>query len=136
MIFRFKKVIYYWLPAVLWMGFIFLFSSFHKLQASEIAWKDFIIRKTAHFLEYAILCFLFFRAFRKTTSFSQVKILFFSFILTFFYAITDEYHQTWVAGRSGRVIDVGIDSLGAVFGLLFSGKIISLLPEKIKKVIL
>jgi VanZ family protein len=38
--------------------------------------------------------------------------------LCILYAITDEYHQSFVPGRSPRGMDVGIDALGAVLGLL------------------
>jgi len=35
------------------------------------------------------------------------------------FAITDEYHQTLVQGRTGQILDVCIDSLGAILGLAF-----------------
>ena len=35
------------------------------------------------------------------------------------FAITDEYHQTLVAGRTGQLLDVLIDSAGAMVGILF-----------------
>ena len=35
------------------------------------------------------------------------------------YAITDEIHQLFVPGRSGRVTDVLIDSIGCLLGVLF-----------------
>jgi VanZ family protein len=44
--------------------------------------------------------------------------LFYSLLLAIFYAVTDEYHQTLVSGRSGKILDVGIDSLGAISGLI------------------
>jgi VanZ family protein len=36
-----------------------------------------------------------------------------AFTLSLVYAGTDEYHQTFVAGRTGSPIDVAIDGLGA-----------------------
>ncbi len=131
-----KRITLFWLPPVLWMGLIYFLSSFHKLQASPISWQDFIIRKAAHFTEYAILCFLFYRAFRKSTKFTVKEILSMALVLTIVYALTDEYHQTFVAGRTGKPFDIGVDSLGAVFGLVFSWKLIYLLPQKIRKVFL
>ena len=41
-----------------------------------------------------------------------------TFVICVLYAITDEYHQTFVAGRSGELRDVVIDSLGALLGIL------------------
>ena len=133
---RLKNFFCSWFPLLVWMILIFFLSSFHKLQASEIGWQDFVTRKTAHFLEYAILCFLFYRGFRRTTGFSLHRSLFFAFILTFLYALTDEYHQTWVSGRTGRFFDIGVDSLGAGFGAFFSWKLINLIPEEIRKILL
>lgn len=131
---KFFKLAVYWLPPLLWMGLIFWLSSFHKLQASPVSWQDFIIRKTAHFLEYAILFSLYFRAFKKTTQFSIKKIIIFSLFLTILYSISDEYHQTKVNGRTGRIFDVLVDSLGGLFGLYFSVSLIKKLPPLIKKV--
>jgi VanZ family protein len=37
----------------------------------------------------------------------------------FGFAITDEYHQTFVSGRTGRPLDVIIDSAGALIGMMF-----------------
>lgn len=130
-----KKVLFYWLPPLFWMGLIFFLSSFHKLQASPVGWQDFIIRKTAHFLEYAILCVLYYRGLKNTANISTKKTLLLALILTIFYALTDEYHQTFVNGRTGRSFDIGVDSLGAFFGLIFSVKLINYLPKKIQKII-
>ena len=35
------------------------------------------------------------------------------------FAMTDEFHQTFVAGRTGQMMDVIIDSLGAIVGMFF-----------------
>jgi len=131
-----KKAVFFWLPPVLWMGLMFFLSSFHKIQVTDVGWANFVTRKLAHLIEYAVLCFLFFRGFKNTTGLSLIKILLLAFFLTIIYSLTDEYHQTFISGRTGRSLDIFIDSLGAVFGLIFSRKIINLLPERIKKVIL
>lgn len=41
-----------------------------------------------------------------------------AWIFTILYAITDEYHQSFVPGRNSRLFDIGIDSLGSLIGLL------------------
>ena len=132
---RVKKFLVFWLPPLLWMALIFFLSSFHKLQAFPIGWQDFITRKLAHFLEYAILYILFYRAFKNSTKLSFKKCLILAFFVTITYAISDECHQTKVVGRTGRFFDVSIDSCGAFFGMIFSGKIVNLLPEKFQKII-
>ena len=40
-------------------------------------------------------------------------------LLCIFFAIGDEYHQTFVDGRTGQTIDIVIDTIGSVLGLLF-----------------
>lgn len=117
----FKKVFCFWSPAVVWMALIYFLSSFHKLQASPVNWQDFVVRKAAHFLEYAILSILYYRGLKNTTKLSFKKILIFSFALTVFYALTDELHQTKVYGRTGRPFDIGVDTFGAFLGLILTG---------------
>ena len=40
-----------------------------------------------------------------------------SWIIVCIYAITDEIHQLFIPGRAGRIVDVYIDSLGALIGM-------------------
>lgn len=40
-------------------------------------------------------------------------------VLCIGFAILDEYHQTFVAGRTGQILDVCIDTVGAICGILF-----------------
>lgn len=77
---------------------------------------DFIVRKSAHFLEFAGLGFLFSLA--LYTQFSQTK----TFKAVFFsslYAITDEFHQLFVDGRACRIADWAVDTAGAAAGAVF-----------------
>ena len=84
----------------------------------------FIVRKAAHFTEYAILGLLFFLVYRayfvklSDVKFSDAKLLLFALCSSFLYACTDELHQLFVSGRSGQFTDVLIDTLGALFGCL------------------
>mgnify|MGYP001589930171 CR=1 FL=1 len=110
----------YWFPAVLWMFIIWGFSAQPSLRISDTNWADFIVRKTAHFIEYFILFHLYIYALQKTTHISKSKILLFSLIFAIIYAITDEFHQLSVYGREGRVRDVVIDSFGALSGWLLA----------------
>lgn len=111
----------YWLPSFIWMCLIFLMSSRTTVQASTVDWFDFVIKKTAHFIEYFILNTLFLYSMKKTTSFSKPRLVFTALFLTILYAASDEFHQTFVSGRTGKPRDVFIDSFGAsVSALLFS----------------
>lgn len=129
-----KKIFFFWFPVILWMGLIYFLSSFHKLQASTVDWQDFVFRKTAHFLEYAVLFVLLNRGFNHTVKMTDKRRLLWSLILTVGYAISDEFHQTMVSGRTGRPFDIWVDSLGAIAGLFFVLKLVKYLPEKFRKV--
>jgi VanZ family protein len=96
-----------WLPVLVWAGVIFAFSSIPSLNSGLGNW-DYVLRKGAHLTEYAILAGLLVRA---TGSFAW------AFALAVAYAATDEFHQTFVRGRHGSPIDVGIDAVGALIGV-------------------
>ncbi len=121
---KLKKLIFYWLPPILWMLFIFFLSSKQSISITkEFVW-DFIIFKTFHLIEYAALNFLFFRAFygwgNKKGDITKILIL--SLFFSIVYAATDEYHQTYTATREGRFRDVIIDSAGAVLMYIYIRK--------------
>lgn len=78
----------------------------------------FLVRKTAHFTEYAILGSLFFINLRNTPKDLIKRPLVISILFSFLYACTDELHQIFVPGRSAQFRDVLIDTLGASFGCL------------------
>jgi len=103
------KFLKFWLPVILWTGVIFILSAQPNLRTSWGIW-DLILRKIVHITEFAILTFLFMRAFKENVSFKKALIL--SLVLAFLYAISDEYHQTFISGREGTVRDVLIDSIG------------------------
>ena len=96
-----------WLPVVVWAGVIFAFSSVPSLSTHLGTW-DLLLRKLAHMTEYAVLALLLLRA---TGSYAW------AFGLAVGYACTDEFHQTFVRGRHGSPVDVGIDAVGALIGL-------------------
>ena len=96
-----------WLPVLVWAGVIFAFSSIPSLNSGLGTW-DYVLRKGAHMTEYAILAVLLLRA---TGSYAW------ALGLAVAYATSDEFHQTFVRGRHGSPIDVGIDAVGALVGL-------------------
>jgi VanZ family protein len=99
-----------WLPPLLLMGVIFFFSAQPSLD-SGLGAIDLIGRKLIHFAEYALLCFLWWRALVTVTSPGRAAL--WAFLLASGYAIADEYHQTFVDGRHGSPLDWVIDSAGA-----------------------
>ena len=133
---RFLK---YWLPVVIWMLVIFCASTgagaphntsrflrpFLKIFKPDLTDEQFekahyAIRKTGHFVEYAVLGLLLWRALDSRLVFGIlippaqfVAVL----LLCAFYATTDEFHQRYVKGREPSVHDVILDSCGAACGL-------------------
>lgn len=115
-----------WLPVFLWAALIFFLSSLPQQETSKVFAIDFIIKKTAHLLEYAILYFLFYRA---TTG----KIVT-SFVLAILYAATDEFHQSFVPGRTSRINDViGFDLVGISISAYLLWKLKRVPPSKHSK---
>ena len=103
----------YILPPLAWAGLIFYLSGIPGLK-TPFSW-DYILRKLAHMFEYAVLCALVARAFAGAglTGRRQVG---YAVILAVLYAVTDEYHQSFVPGRFCSPMDVLIDAVGAAAG--------------------
>ena len=76
-----------------------------------------LIRKLAHFSEYALLSILLLIG-MFVNEIKKSKIYYYALGITLFYAITDEIHQLFVPGRVGSIIDIGIDFTGGIFGVL------------------
>ena len=79
------------------------------LPSVPIIWWDFVIKKTAHIGEYAILYFLLWRAIKK----GWITPL----VLGLIYALSDEYHQSFVLGRTATLRDAGFDLSGMLIML-------------------
>jgi VanZ family protein len=109
--------IYYWLPLIAWMGLIFWFSSRPQPLDLPEPWLETLTAKTGHAIGYAVLALLWRRALASCRATPGKSALALAFLLTVLYAISDEYHQTFVPGRNGNLADVLIDALGAALGL-------------------
>jgi hypothetical protein len=96
-----------WLPVIAWAAAIFALSSVPSLSSGLGTW-DFVLRKAAHLTEYAVLGGLLARAVADSPA----------LVLGIAYAVTDEVHQTYVAGRAGSLRDVAIDSVGVLAGIV------------------
>lgn len=107
----------YWLPVLCWVALIFFLSSIQGSSLSDFGSLDFFVKKGAHITEYAILYLLIFRAIG--TLVVPRKALVIAAIVSVLYAISDEYHQTFVPLREGTARDVVIDSIGAFLMYLF-----------------
>src|SRR3954447_7900676 len=99
-----------WLPPIALMALIFFLSAQPDLN-SGLGTIDLIGRKIIHATEYALLCFLWWRALRTVTAPTKAIVL--ALALTVTYAVSDELHQRSVQGRHGTPVDVLIDATGA-----------------------
>lgn len=78
------------------------------------------LRKVAHASVYFVLGFIILLIINLILDNKKYFIsLFITISITITLAILDEYHQTMVAGRTGAVLDVVIDNIGAIVGCLF-----------------
>jgi VanZ family protein len=110
----FKQYLLRWLPVIVWMGAIFLFSHQPADHIRDFGLLNLPIKKGAHMVGYALLALLAQRAVGDSNGRTWLPTL----LLIFLYAISDEFHQTFVPGRNGTPLDVLIDGLGGTLGLL------------------
>lgn len=127
-----ERVFYYWLPVVVWGGVIFLFSANPTTRASEIYWQDFIVKKTAHVVVYAILSTLFYRAL-KTGGIKAKKAGYYSIFFSLFYGLTDEFHQSFTPGRDPKIRDVIFDTIGGALGIYLIWNLLPKAPTRLRK---
>ena len=120
---------------IIWILVIFMMSSFNSTASSKqsnfivniivnlfnienVKMVSKIVRKLAHFTEYLILGILCINLCRKK------KDIYLAIIFCILYAISDEVHQIFIHGRAFQVMDIMIDSCGAILGiLLLNGKV-------------
>ena len=86
---------------------------------------DFFVRKVAHFLEYTVLGAMVGNAARNANIGPRKE--FASWLICIIYAATDEIHQYFVPGRACRLMDVAIDSAGALVGVAIFAMILTVL---------
>ena len=97
------------LPPLLWMGVIFYLSSQPGTSPSGGLLSHVVVRKIFHVLEYGMLFLLWRFAWYGKPYGTRAAIA-----VSLLYALTDEFHQTFVPTRYGRLTDVLIDALGVL----------------------
>lgn len=131
----------YWLPLLIWMGIIFGASA--DTQSTEhtsrflvpfLRWLNphiseeaidaarWVVRKAAHMTEFALLAWLWWRAWRKPRRHDARPWSWRTAGLTIacvaLYAASDELHQYFVANRTASVKDVCIDTTGGIIAIV------------------
>jgi VanZ family protein len=132
------KIFRYWLPVLIMIGAMYyastdIFSGENTRSVIEklVLWLrphtsdrglmkiNYVVRKAAHFIEYAILAALLFRAFRADSFIGwRFRWAFYSFLIVICWALLDEYHQTLTHTRGGSIRDSMLDCSGALFMLI------------------
>ena len=108
-----------WGPVLAWMAVIFVLSSQPSLPSAPEALLDLVIKKGGHFVEFAILAVLCFRAFVKAgADWVAKRPWLWSLVVSIGYAGLDEVHQSFTPNRHPQVSDVLVDGAGIVLALV------------------
>jgi VanZ family protein len=100
--------------ALAWAGLIFYLSSRSDLALTTDPFWDIVTRKIGHMVVFGILGFL---ATWTAAAFQLPRPTIVGVVVGVAYAASDEFHQSFVAGRSPTVTDVLIDSVGVLLGV-------------------
>src|SRR5438034_2469427 len=126
-------------PLILWAALIFIGSTdllsssntgdvlvrpmlwlFPHLSEGTLKIIQFVVRKAGHITEYAVLALLAARAFRTSgRELLRQRWFWVSLLLVVAYALSDEFHQSFVPSRTASIYDSMIDSLGGLTALVF-----------------
>jgi VanZ family protein len=108
----FKNRALAWLPSLAWAGLIFLLSA-QPGDAFPKLILDKLISTASHFTVYAILMTLLVMALHRGSGMSATRARLSAFVLVAVYALSDEYHQSFVPGRTATLFDWLADVAGA-----------------------
>lgn len=130
-----RALVWYWMPVIAWMSLIFIASTdlmsaqqtsrfigpflrwiVPNISLETIQAVQFLVRKGAHVTEYAILAALLLRAFSAGKRRLRAAHVIIVVGIAGSYAAIDEFHQSFVASRTGAIADVMIDISGAIVG--------------------
>jgi VanZ family protein len=132
------RIILVWVTTIVWAGVIYWLSTetfggrlsawlltqllwlLHiHVSAATFATLHFLLRKLAHLVEYAIFSlFLYYSFAGNQPPAWRLRRAFWAVLAAGLYSLTDEYHQYFVPGRSASLLDCGIDTLGAIAGMV------------------
>lgn len=109
-----EKILNFWFPVIIYSGIIYFVSAIPNLKGPG---AELNFDKIIHCGEYIPFGFLISRALNKTNQpHSSSSLLILTLILTVIHAIGDEFHQSFVPGRSCDWHDVLADSIGGMVG--------------------
>ncbi|MDO8971995.1 MAG: VanZ family protein [Saprospiraceae bacterium] len=98
-----------WGPAILVMSLIFIASSIPSEKMPNMGPNDLLFKKGGHMSGYALLFITIYHGLGG----NEKSHLFLALVGSFVFALSDEFHQSFVAGRNATMVDVGIDMIGS-----------------------
>jgi VanZ family protein len=104
--------LYLCLPVAVWMALIFYLSSQPDLPHPKSGVVDLLFSSGAHLFMFGVLAVLWARALGERSGGWLIAL-----ILTLLYALSDEFHQSFVPGRHADPLDLVCDALGAALAL-------------------
>ena len=87
-----------------------------RQKAEAVEDVNYVLRKFTHAGVYLVLSILVLNLFVQIGWKLDWKYILICIVFCIIYAGTDEFHQSFVEGRTGQIMDVGIDAIGAVIG--------------------
>ena len=111
-----KHGLWRWGPALLMMALIFAASSLTNKVIPQFGPRDVFVKKGGHALGYALLAAAYLHGLAGGRLVTGRHMLL-AVLGACLYAITDEYHQSFVPGRNPSPVDVLIDTGGAGLGV-------------------
>ena len=97
------------------MGVIFILSAQPASRLPVFGEYDLIIKKLGHALGYALLGLAYFFALPPRLRAGYRWLL--ALLMAILFALSDEFHQSFVEGRNSSLTDVLIDTVGAALAL-------------------
>jgi VanZ family protein len=114
------KFVYHWGPSILVMAVIFKFSSTPGNKLPNFGSIDYLVKKGGHILGYGILSLSNWHGLKW-----DKKGAWWAWIFAVLYAVTDEFHQSFVPGRHSSAFDVILfDATGAAIALWIKQRLV------------
>lgn len=118
-----KNFIHQYWKVIVWCSIIFTISSIPTLPKAGFIWWDFVFKKSAHVVEYAVLYTVLHQSLKQPKSTRTI------FLFAIAFALSDEFHQSFVIGRTAKLLDVGFDVLGLIIAFFVTSKNLKLKNE-------
>jgi VanZ family protein len=109
-----------WLPALILMGAIFFFSSLPASSLPYFGLWDVLVKKGGHMTGYAMLGLAYYFALPVSLKRSYRWVL--ALLMALLFSLSDEFHQSFVQGRTSSLVDVAIDMTGTVLALTLGSR--------------